>query len=680
MEEPEQSDIDSISDQKRSKKTFYDELTKIAIQQLSVSNRYKEPLIAKWKMYQDLKAGNVKRKLRVQFNVALPIFQGMLDTLAADFDEPIELRFKSKHPSDYFKMQKIQAAWDLEKAKYNVDARWDFKARVDKSLNILHGRSFLKEYASSYPAYHNVLGVADPMYMHTQPMGGGLLENHLYCGEEAILRTESELRANKDVYEPAQVQELIAAAKSPDYLSKTTEWNREKLQRFTVLGLDPSINDYVGESTFNLVEWCLMHKGKRHYLLFDPWTGIWLRGEELKTVYSKNLYPWTSWATHEDNAVFWTMSYADIIYPVADAVVTLYNQELTNREKQNMHARAYDKDMWPDVAKLDEAQYRPDALVPFDSKGGTRKVEDGIYEFKNSELNGTINLLDWTIQDLQKNTGINDISQGVAVNASKKVNVAYMEQANIAKRLGYKSQSYTEAWGEIGVRYIQGLQDHMTDKMFIELLGDQGIEPDVLERDDLDLKGDTGVEVVSSTAEKAENQKKKEARISAIKLLMQDQNINSEWRTATVLADIGEYSEAEIKLALDTKNYAARESVAKAHICIQELLAGKEPLINYSADAIFMKIIFDYIMDHRNKLGKEKAKKMGMYVAKVAKIAQDNAQRNGANRGMQNKRTAMQQSMAAGKPLPMGGAPQQQGMATQAPQGAPAQPEAAQVG
>lgn len=676
MDEFSQSSVDSIDTKYKGKKELADTLTKIAIRQLSVSNKFKEPLVTKWKMYQELKAGNVKKKLRVQFNVALPVFQGMLDTLAADFDEPIELRFKKKHPSDYFKVKRVQSAWDLEKMKYNKEARWDFKGRVDKSLNILHGRSFLKEYASSYPKYHNVLGVSDPLYMHTQPKGGGLLENHLFCGEEGILRTESELLAGKDVYDQDQVRELIRSSTSEDYLSSTTEWNREKLQRFTVLGLDVESNDYVGEATFNLVEWCLTHKGKRYYLLFDPWTGIWVRFDELKAIFSKDLYPWVSWATHEDNAVFWTMSYADVIYPVADAVVTLYNQELTSREKQNMHARAYDKDMFPDVAKLDEAQYRPDALVPVDTKGGTRKIDDGIYEFKNSEINGTIELIDWTIQDLQKNTGINDISQGVAVNASKKVNVAYMEQANVAKRLGYKSQSYTEAWGEIGIRYIQGLQDHMTEDMYIEVLGDQGIEPDILSHDDTDFKKMPGVEVVSSTAEKAENQKKKEARIAAIKLLMQDQNINSEWRTATVLSDIGDYGEDDIKLALDTKNYASRESVAKAHICIEELLAGEAPEINYAADATFLKIILDYSMEHRNKLGIEKFKEFAMYLAKHAKLAQDNAKRSGTNRGIQNRRTAMQQAMASGKPM-QGGVPSPMGVSQ--PGGAPAQPEAAQV-
>lgn len=679
-----QSEVDGVSPA-TTKKDFADNLAKIAQRQLSVSNKFKEPLVSKWKAYQELKAGNVKKKLRVQFNVALPVFQGMLDTLAADFDEPIELKFKKKHPADYFKMQRIQAAWDLEKSKYTKESRWDFKARVDKSLNILHGRSILKEYAFSDPEYTNVLDVVDPLLFHCQPQGGGLLENHLYAGEEGILRTESEL-THSSIYDKEQVKELLAAAKSEDYLNETTEWDREKLQRFTVLGLDPKNNNYVGESTFNLVEWVLTHRGERWYLLFDPWTGIWIRCERLKDIFSKDLFPWVSWATHEDNSVFWTPGYADIIYPVADAIVTLFNQELTNREKRNMGARAYDKDMWPDVAKLDEAQYRADALVPFDSKNGTRKVSDGLYRFDTAELQGTIELLDWTGNHLQKDTGISDISQGVAMNASKKVNVAYMEQASVAKRLGYKSQSYSEAWGEIGVRYVQGLKDHMSKDMYIEVLGDSGIEPDVLSRDDLDLKGDMGVEVVSSTSQKAESQKKKEARIAAIKLLQQDQNVNSEWKTAAVLSDIGDYPESEIKIALDTKNYGARESVAKAHICIQEMLADKDPEINYAADATFLKIIFDYSMEHRNKLGKAKFKKFVLYLAKHTQLAQQNGVRAGKQRGQQAKRGMMQQAAASGKPMPMtGGAPTPPPTAapapgpTPSPMGAPPQPEVAQV-
>ena len=492
--------------------------------------------------------------------------------------------------------------------------------------------------------YHNVLKNVHPKYFHCQPNGGGLLENHLFAGEEAILRTEDELEKGVEagIYDEAQFKQLKERGKGSDYENQVTEQHKEKMAQYQALGLDPENNNYVGEKTYNLCEWILTHKGKRYYLLFDPWTATWLRGEVLKDIHPKNTYIWKSWATHEDDKVFWSISYADIIYPVADAVVTLYNQELTNREKRNLGARAYDKDMFPDVAKLDAAQYRPDALVPVDTKGGTRKIGEGLYRFDTAELQGTINLLDWTIKDLQTNTGVTDISQGSAIEATKKVSVAYMEQASVAKRIGYKSQSYTECWGEVGTGFYEGMQMHMTKPMQIEILGDMGIEPDVLTRDDLDLKAPLSIEVISSTAQKQESQKKKQGKIDALKLLMNSQNINSEMRDASILRYVGEFSEDEIKLFLDTKNYASKESVAKAHIAIQEMLTNRKPEINYAADAVFLKIIFEYMMDHRNKLGIEKGKVFTAYLAEHAQLAMDNGKRNGTMRGQRNARAQIQ--------------------------------------
>lgn len=648
----EQKVLDDVSDvslKTKSKKQIGDALTKIACAQLAVSNKYKQPLLEKWKRYEDLKAGNVKKKLRMQFNVALPIFSGLLDTLASDFDEPVELEYKKRHPSDYFKAQKVQAAWNIEKNKTDRDSRWDYKARIDKSLCILHGRGILKYYAESDPKYRSVLKNTDPLYFHSQPAGGGILENHLFSGEEDILRSESDLKIGSvdGFYDKKQIDELLLKANNKDYINTVTEHHVQKMQRYAALGLDPESNNYIGERIFNLVEWVLEHEGNRWYVLFDPWTSTWIRCEKLKDIYSKDLYPWTSWATHEDDKVFWSMSYADIIYPVADSIITLYNQELTNREKRNMGARAYDKDIFPDVAKLDAAQYRADALVPVDTKGGSRKIAEGIYHFETPELQGTIDLIGWTDGMLEKKTGINDISQGASLNAQKKVNIAFMEQASIAKRIGYKSQSYTECWGEIGTRFIQGLKDHMTEDMQIEILGDMGIEPDVLSREDLEFKADLGVSVVSSTARKQESGKKKQGRIEGYKLLAQSQNVNSEWRDAGIMRDIMDLNEDEIKLALDTKNYASRESTAKAHIAIQELIGGIEPEQNYAADAVFLKIITDYMMEHRNKLGMDRFKQFALYVAKHAESAMQNGQRKGTERGM---RTAQMQMQAGNIP------------------------------
>lgn len=245
-----------------------------------------------------------------------------------------------------------------------------------------------------------------------------------------------------------------------------------------------------------------------------------------------------------------------------------------------------------------------------------------------------------------------------------------MEQASVAKRLGYKSQSYTECWGEIGMRFVQGLKDHMSQKLYIEILGDTGIEPDVLTREDVMYKGELGVEVVSSTARRANAEKDRQAHAEAMKLLAQDQNINSEWKAAATLRYVGKFKEDEIKLALDTKNYTSRESVAKAHIVIEELLADRKPLLNYAADAVFLKIINEYMMEHRNKLGMDKFKEFAKYIASCADIAMQNGQRNGEQRGMQNARTQMAQN---GRPQMQPGQPQP------GPQPAP-QPENMQAG
>jgi hypothetical protein len=341
--------------------------------------------------------------------------------------------------------------------------------------------------------------------------------------------------------------------------------------------------------------------------------------------------------------VFWSIGYGDILYPVADAMTTLFNQELTNREKKNFNARLYDPTMIPNVVAFDKASYRADAIIEVNTQGGNRKMTEAMFSIPTAELQGTVQLIDWVRAGIGKDTGITDIAQGAAMDASKKVNVAYLEQAAVAKRIGYKSQSYTEAWAEIGTRYLQGLKDHLKGEHYIEILGEDGILPDVMTRDDIYTKGDLGVKVVSSTAQRAEAEIKKKGRIDATNMLKDSQNVNSEMRDATILRDIGGYSEAEIKLWFDTNNYASRDSIAKAHIAIQELLQGEKPDLNFAADVAFIKAISDYALEHRNKLGKEKFMLFMSYIQANAPFAQDNEKNKAKIRGQQ---TARAQAMA----------------------------------
>ena len=175
------------------KSSFKDKLTDIAAKQLSASSSFKKNRVAQWRRIDEMANGAVKKRLRQMFQVPLPILSGMLDTLAASFDEPIEMDFVKKHPADHFKAKKANAMWNMEKSSNSKNARWDLKSRWDKKINLRYGRSILKFFAESDPKYRSVLNIVSPYYFHCQPRGGGLLENHLFCGEENIFKSESDI-------------------------------------------------------------------------------------------------------------------------------------------------------------------------------------------------------------------------------------------------------------------------------------------------------------------------------------------------------------------------------------------------------------------------------------------------------------------------------------------------------
>jgi hypothetical protein len=86
----------------------------IACMQLMASSDFKKPRMARITKYYELYDGKAPKKLRQLFNVPIPVFAGMVDTLNAEYDTPIQMKFKEGDPADYFKVQKINGAWQKE--------------------------------------------------------------------------------------------------------------------------------------------------------------------------------------------------------------------------------------------------------------------------------------------------------------------------------------------------------------------------------------------------------------------------------------------------------------------------------------------------------------------------------------------------------------------------------------
>jgi hypothetical protein len=180
---------------------------------LMASSAFKQPRMTTIAKYQKLYDGKVDKKLRQLFNIALPVFSGLIDTLNAQYDTPIQLQFSEGEAADYFKAKKINAMWQKEYTSTAQNTIWDAKLRLARQQAIMTGRGILKYTAESDPEYKSSLDVVNFKNFHFQPRGGLWLENHLFAGEEGIKKTIGDLKrgAEAGVYDRSKSQRLLSA-------------------------------------------------------------------------------------------------------------------------------------------------------------------------------------------------------------------------------------------------------------------------------------------------------------------------------------------------------------------------------------------------------------------------------------------------------------------------------------
>lgn len=644
-------------------KTLMKKAVDIAMRQLQNSTELKRARFQKINEAEMMLLGKVKQKSRTLFNVPLPVLSGFYDKLCADMDDPLMVKVKNSASKNLVAIKGINAAFTIERRSLRPEARWDYKDRQGRKYAIATSRAVHKIYSTEGP-YSSILQTENPYLFHCQgrlSQGAGILENHLFCGVEGVMKTKHDLieGVKRGDYDREGVKLLIERSKNKDYLDKMSEFNDDMNAHFRALNMDPDANNYVGEVTFNECEWVLTMDGKRWYLLFDPWTRTGIRLCPLTDIQPSNLYPWVSYTTHEDDQNFWTTSIlADILYPIADSIVTLFNQDLTNRAKRNMNSRYYDREMIKNVAKLDEAQYRPDTLVPVETFGGTRKIQEGVYTFTTPEISGTVDLINWltmfTGEQVGADQNIPSPKKGGAGSASN--NIIFAEIQQLSKRVDYRSHSYTEAWGELMLRYIDGLKENLSDKEAIDLLGPElgfGFK-DALKEVDV-TKDD--ITIISTKQQNQEDAMKKQQKSGSIDKITASQELmqraNPEWILEKILADVGGWEKEEVEEAMDLRGMGGEQAqFAEAELAIKTLLKGDEPEHYWNATITFSRKILDFERQHHVELMKQKLS------MKFLKYVRDHSQTVAEN--MAQLAVRIKQSQAdASKGASGGGAPAQ---------------------
>ncbi len=613
-----------------------EKLTEINVRQFESCVLSKRRRVKKIAKYRQLYNVNPERQLRVRYDAPLPIFSGMIDTLLASLNDTVTIKFQETDPADWRAARKASAAVQKLSDSQMPGGQWDKVFRSMRKEAAFTGVGIGKYVPFNLDnKFHSQLENVTFEHAIFQTRGGYNIENHNFFGQDDIWLTKSQLLKGVlgGIYDKEAVDYCLSL--KPDGFQSRGSLTFEEEARFKPLGIDAN-EETVGEPTLRFIEIVSEYEGKRWYNLFEYFTRKSIRFAKLADLNSSELLPWFSFATHEDSENFASKSYADDLYPHAVSINDLFNEEQENRRLRNSGARAYDKDMFTNPQKLYEAQIGRSKLVPADTQNGTRRIADGIFEFKSPEITGTVDLINWVKGEVGTSTGINDLLQGAPQPVTKKVGVTYVEQSNIGKRLSFAAQPIQEAMVQLGYKVFAGLKDYLREPLPIKLFGEEGDKWDLLKRIDLHFERDFEITVVSQSQTNQKNEMAKQSREKALNMLMMSPNINGRVRDEYIARDIGGYTETEIALLLDTTAQTTKDSVSISSEAVQDIMMGRVPQLNYQADTYFLNRIIDYVETHlEDKNVKKKMKQFLDYIDRHKAIVEGNMRRKQQEKSMQ---------------------------------------------
>lgn len=563
--------------------------------QLRTSRMAKQPWLDKIAKREDLYLGIVEKSITKTFNECFPFMSGFVDQLHSEVvKERPSIKYLPGDDADYKSALKITALWEKQSKSSLPFAKWGLKDRWATKYAIFSGLATYKVYGESYPSFKVNFDAIDYRDFHWEPGGGGHLEMHLFCGQEGVFRTDNELIGlMKDEYiDPVQLAKLISNTHADDYKDNENQYN-DRLRRQRQLGLDPTTNNYTGQKIQKLTEWYLTYDGVRWQLLFDERSALWLRVKPLREIFvgieemgGEALWPYVCWHTHEDGTAFASKAPVDDAYPIAITVNTLLNQELYNREKQNHGQKIVDPDIITDLEALTNS--RPDGIIIGETKNG-KSIKDGIYEFRNGPINGSLDLVQYLDQFHGQKNASTPGSMGAA-EKDKKVGVFFGEMEQIKKRLSVHNESKREAYEEIGMRFMLAADKHLNRKEAVRIMGAKGYEWVELEGKDIrERRRPFDVVIRGGSEEEQMNALESQRKLEGLK---NTQTVNPRWKDEQILILSG-YDDAEMKEAFSMLSYADKELMSEAAEAIEEILRGGKPPLNRGATESYVQKLID---------------------------------------------------------------------------------------
>lgn len=603
------------------------ELVKQAQNEIDIAFKFKQPVYELWHKVEDFyyRSKSDRQALKQEVNINIPIVKSFIDTMVGEVHSPILLNFAHSNDAKKPKAAKVTAAWNKISAP-SKDA-WNFKDLAGKKINLFQGRTIFKYFSTIVNGkYVSKLSPVDGYDFLIDPLAGGLSEeNARYLGQRNILKYKYQLEKDES-YNQEKVSLLLGSYPEDGEIVFDHDEKQSRLNRFAVVGLDPYVYNYSKEPVVNMTEWYTNFKGNRVVLLFDEKTGVAIKAKKLKSVFKyveeetlQPLWPYASYAAHFDLFNFWTPPLGISPAEINTIQNIAMNALLENMIKRNRGQKIYDQKLFKNPALL---EYRYNGLVPVDlRRAKLQSIQQGFQALETPPISGIGEIISFLDNFSGQKFGINAGTEGNS--GEDKVGIYQGNQKQISKRLSIMNESFNQCYVKLGKLFYNGLRQNFTDKIMVEVIGEEGIGWEELTRDDVEAIGDYDLTITSSVSQLQKNLMEKEAKQKFLANETNNPLVSKKFILRKKAEEAG-FDSTEISQLLDVQNDGNSKIMSKASQAVQDIIAGKKVELYRGANTAFYQYIIDFADENSDDLDQTQFIKLVNYAKAHVTIVQRN--------------------------------------------------------
>jgi hypothetical protein len=597
-----------------------DEIAALAVRQLEAGLRYKSERMKKWQIAFDLYNNKPRKALQHRSHLVVPVMGGFVDTLKSKIHNPPKLKYGYNDLADLRRAAKMQAAYE-QTTSITTD-NWAIKDLAGTTSAIFTARAIFKMLPNKTGGE---LAVVDPYDFITEPNARGLIEQHKCHGEVNVLLTKTEIDEGVKAgeYDKDQVQMLLGGNLAPDISTLPTqqksmnEITLEKERRLRALGLNPDIATYVGEPTFNCVEWHTYFKGKKYTVVMDLGSRIWIKVKPLAETYFVDDTPYDSWSPNFDYWNFWPKSNTDDMIYLAEGIQLSVNQLFDSVNEL----------LWPQllvdpkhIVDQEQLEWRPRGIIEVDRRGEPGAIDQFAKVFAPSSERGAPQIAMNLIQFLKgigaTDTPVNAEMQGNSQEKLLGISVQNLQQA--ASKLRIYDDVRKHCWVRIGMRKWHIMRELTPEDMMVKMIGTKGVgwEKEALTKGDLKPLADFDISVTGGDSEAQMDEQRKRARQNSNIIVANNPILSQQVNVKALAEDIlgADRDPDEVRMIMDKENQGDRELISRAETAIQDILDGKKkPELVWSATKSFIQHIVEFATKSHEDLDQKDFEKLMAY-------------------------------------------------------------------